>query len=80
MVLVDALYEKAEKRTYLLMLVLVGVFLPLLMGILLLYPCIQKRVRQNQQLREKDREEEEEKEDTKLLFRRRLNYFRDSDD
>ena len=70
----DALYEKAGKRTYLLMLALVSLFLPLLVGILLLYPCIRERVEQNQ------KQLEEEGEDIELLPQLKMNYFRDSDD
>ena len=36
----DAVYEHAQKRTYLVMLIQVGLFLPLLIGLLLLYPWL----------------------------------------
>ena len=37
---VDAVYESQQKRTYLSMLIQVGIFLPLLVGLLLLYPWL----------------------------------------
>ena len=37
---VDMLYESQQKRTYLAMLVQVGIYLPLLVGLLLLYPWL----------------------------------------
>ncbi|CAI8004572.1 hypothetical protein GBAR_LOCUS3960 [Geodia barretti] len=43
-----SLYEVAEKRTYLLMLTLVGIFLPLLIGLLLLYPWVMETITLNQ--------------------------------
>ena len=36
----DVVYEHAQKRTYLVMLIQVGLFLPLLIGLLLLYPWL----------------------------------------
>ena len=45
---VTSLYEVAEKRTYLLMLTLVGIFLPLLIGLLLLYPWVMETITLNQ--------------------------------
>ena len=36
----DVLYEHVQKRTYLVMLIQVGVFLPLLIGLFLLYPWL----------------------------------------
>jgi hypothetical protein len=44
----NSLYEEAEKRTYLLMLTLVGIFLPLLIGLLLLYPWVMETITLNQ--------------------------------
>ena len=39
----DALYEHERKRTFLTMLVQVGIiYLPLLIGLLLLYPCFER--------------------------------------
>ena len=37
---VDVVYERAQKRTYLVMLIQVGIYLPLLIGLLLLYPWL----------------------------------------
>ena len=37
---VDVVYEHVQKRTYLVMLIQVGVFLPLLIGLFLLYPWL----------------------------------------
>ena len=37
---VDVVYEHVQKRTYLVMLIQVGLFLPLLIGLLLLYPWL----------------------------------------
>ena len=37
---VDVVYEHVKKRTYLVMLIQVGLFLPLLIGLLLLYPWL----------------------------------------
>ena len=39
---VDALYEYEQKTTFLPMLVQVGIYLPLLIGLLLLYPCFER--------------------------------------
>ena len=36
----DVVYELVQKRTYLVMLIQVGLFLPLLIGLLLLYPWL----------------------------------------
>ena len=75
---VDEEYERAGKRTYLLMLTLVGLFLPLLVGLLLLYPWIQERVKTRQQDQFQDREEDSEC--TELIPGSKLKHFRDSDD
>ena len=40
LLIVDAVYENVQKRTYLSMLIEVGIFLPLLVGLLLLYPWL----------------------------------------
>ena len=37
---VDVVYEHVQKRTYLVMLIQVGVLLPLLIGLFLLYPWL----------------------------------------
>ena len=37
---VDVVYEHAQKRTYLVMLIQVGLFLPLLIGLFLFYPWL----------------------------------------
>ena len=36
----DVVYERAQKRTYLVMLIQVGIYLPLLIGLLPLYPWL----------------------------------------
>ena len=60
----DAVYEGVQKRTYLSMLIQVGIFLPLLVGLLLLYPWLagSHKIQYSQE----DNEEVEEK-TTKLL-------------
>ena len=71
---VDSLYEKAEKRTYLLMLTVVGMLLPLLVGLLLLYPWIQERIK------EKLQDQENDSEHTELIPQHQMNCIQDSDD
>ena len=57
----DAVYEGAQKRTYLSMLIQVGIFLPLLVGMLLLYPWLAGSHKiQYSQTNEDTQEEEDE--------------------
>lgn len=63
---VDAAYERVQKRTFLPMLILVGLFVPLLVGLLLLYPWIHDRSKKRDPL-EKEEEDNEEDEETKLI-------------
>ena len=60
----DVVYERAQKRTYLVMLIQVGMFLPLLIGLLLLYPWLEgsHKIDYSQ-----GKEEEEENETTGLI-------------
>ena len=64
--IVDYAYEDAQKRTYLPMLIQVGIYLPLLVGFFLLYPWLggSRKITFSQQT---DDAENEEK--TKLLAR-----------
>jgi len=57
---VDAAYERAQKRTFLPMLILVGLFLPLLLGLILLYPWIGDRKKKKEPKEKQDEEEENE--------------------
>ena len=57
---VDRMYEKAKKRTYLPMLTLVALFLPLLCGLLLLYPWLGGRHKTMQQQHRKEADEQSE--------------------
>ena len=60
----DVVYERAQKRTYLVMLIQVGIYLPLLIGLLLLYPWLagSHKIDYSQ-----GKEEEEENETTGLI-------------
>ena len=73
---VDMTYEKAKKRTYLPMLTLVALFLPLLCGLLLLYPWLGGKHKTKQQ--PQDRKEDDEK--TELIPASELKHSRDSDE
>ena len=53
-------YEKVKKRTFLPMLILVGLFLPLLLGLILLYPWIGDRSKKKEPKEKQDEEEENE--------------------
>ena len=58
---VDDTYESQHKRTYLSMLIQVGIFLPLLVGLLLLYPWLAGSHKiQYSQTNEDTQEEEDE--------------------
>ena len=48
---VDMLYESQQKRTYLAMLVQIGIYLPLLVGLLLFYPWLagSRKIRYSQE-------------------------------
>ena len=72
---VDAAYERVQKRTFLPMLVLVGLFLPLLIGLLLIYPWIGDRSKKKESL-EKEGEDNEE---TELISVPSLKHSSDSD-
>ena len=63
MTAVDYVYERMMKRTYLSMLIQVGLFLPLLVGLLLLYPWLAGSRRVDYSHKDRDREEEEEEEE-----------------
>ena len=58
---VDGVYESQQKRTYLSMLIQVGIYLPLLVGLLLLYPWLagSRKIKYSQ-----ENEETEEKADS----------------
>ena len=58
---VDGVYESQHKRTYLSMLIQVGIYLPLLVGLLLLYPWLagSRKIKYSQ-----EDEETEEKADS----------------
>ena len=60
----DVVYERAQKRTYLVMLIQVGIYLPLLIGLFLLYPWLagSHKIDYSQ-----GNEEEEENETTGLI-------------
>ena len=73
----DITYEKAKKRTYLPMLTLVALFLPLLCGLLLLYPWLGGRHKTKEQ-QPWDKEEDDEK--TELIPASELKSSRDSDE
>ena len=74
---VDIAYEKAKKRTYLPMLTLVALLLPLLCGLLLLYPWLGGRHKAKQQQLQ-DRKEEDEH--TELIPASEFKHSRDSDE
>ena len=74
---VDITYEKAKKRTYLPMLTLVALLLPLLCGLLLLYPWLGGRHKTKQQ-QPQDRKEDDEQ--TELIPATELKHSRDSDE
>ena len=74
---VDITYEKAKKRTYLPMLTLVALFLPLLCGLLLLYPWLGGR-HKTKELQPQDKKEDDEK--TELIPATELKSSRDSDE
>ena len=59
---VDVVYEHVQKRTYLVMLIQVGLFLPLLIGLLLLYPWLagSRKIDYSKENQDKQKEEEEE--------------------
>ena len=61
---VDYTYEHEQKRTYLPMLIQVGIYLPLLVGLFLLYPWLagSKKIKYSQQT-----EDSEDQEKTKLI-------------
>ena len=61
---VDYAYEHEQKRTYLPMLIQVGIYLPLLVGLFLLYPWLagSKKIKYSQQT-----EDSEDQEKTKLI-------------
>ena len=61
---VDYAYEHEQKRTYLPMLIQVGIYLPLLVGLFLLYPWLagSKKIKYSQQT-----EDSEDKTKPKLL-------------
>ena len=56
---VDVVYEHIQKRTYLVMLIQVGLFLPLLIGLLLLYPWLagSRKIDYSQENPDKQKEE-----------------------
>ena len=56
------MYEHVQKRTYLVMLIQVGVFLPLLIGLFLLYPWLagSRKVDYSQENQEQMEEEADE--------------------
>ena len=56
----DAVYESQQKRTYLSMLIQVGIFLPLLVGLLLLYPWLAGSHKIQYSQTNKDTQEEED--------------------
>ena len=64
---VDAMYEIEGKRTYLAMLIQVGIYLPLLVGLFLLYPWLagNRKIKYSQQ---NDETEEGNKETDKLIL------------
>ena len=66
---VDVVYEHVQKRTYLVMLIQVGLFLPLLIGLLLLYPWLagSRKIDYSQDNQDKQKEEEAEDETTRLM-------------
>ena len=59
----DALYEHVQKRTYLVMLIQVGLFLPLLIGLLLLYPWLAGSRKIDYSQENQDKQGEVEKKD-----------------
>lgn len=61
----DGAYELVKKRTFLPMLLLVGLFLPLLIGLFLLYPWIKNKKEEKEP--PKKQEEEEDNEETELI-------------
>ena len=73
----DITYEKAKKRTYLPMLTLVALLLPLLCGLLLLYPWLGGG-RKTKQQQPQDRNEDHEQ--TELIPASELKHSRDSEE
>ena len=69
---VDKVYEGQQKKTYLSMLIQVGIFLPLLVGLLLLYPWLAGSHKYSQE--NEDTEQEEDK--TIRLFQRNLTIMK----
>ena len=61
----DAVYEGQQKRTYLSMLIQVGLYLPLLVGLLLLYPWLAGSLKIQYSLENEDTHEQDD-EATKL--------------
>lgn len=59
---VDGAYELVKKRTFLPMLLLVGLFLPLLIGLFLLYPWIKNEKEEKEPPKKQEEEEDEETE------------------
>ena len=60
---VDAAYELVKKRTFLPMLLLVGLFVPLLIGLFILYPWIKTKKEE----KEPPKKQEEHNEETELI-------------
>ena len=73
MTAVDDVYERTMKRTYLSMLTQVGLFLPLLVGLLLLYPWLAGSRKIDYSHKDRDREEEEEEEDERAELMQKNN-------
>ena len=61
----DVVYEGAQKRTYLVMLIQVGLYLPLLIGLLLLYPWLAGSHKIDYSPENEDNQEEVEEEEHK---------------